>query len=100
MALLEVKKEHSQQFESPWPKILILAAVGLCNSLATMTSIPFHSQMIMDFGLVDRRSETGYYAGFINSASFLGRVLTASAWGFAADRFGRKPVITFMMATV
>ena len=54
---------------------------------------PYASNMVMDFGLTEDRSAIGYYAGFLCGGVMLGRALGASFWGYAANRYGRKPVL-------
>lgn len=39
----------------------------------------------------------GFLAGFVASSFTLGRTLMSYFWGWAADRFGRKPVMIWSM---
>eukprot|EP00359_Climacostomum_virens_P008891 CAMPEP_0204907500 /NCGR_PEP_ID=MMETSP1397-20131031/6637_1 /ASSEMBLY_ACC=CAM_ASM_000891 /TAXON_ID=49980 /ORGANISM="Climacostomum Climacostomum virens, Strain Stock W-24" /LENGTH=398 /DNA_ID=CAMNT_0052076677 /DNA_START=237 /DNA_END=1430 /DNA_ORIENTATION=- len=48
----------------------------------------------MDFGLVDDRSKTGYYAGFLGAAFMVGRGISSPFWGHAMDKYGRKPTLS------
>jgi MFS family permease len=75
------------------PKTAAIRVVGLCgmlNNIFNLSVYPYVQMMMMDFGLVDGRSETGYYSCAIISAFFLGRGLLASVWGCAIDHHGRK----------
>ena len=39
--------------------------------------------------------QPGYYASLLTSAFTVGNVISTYPWGYFADRFGRKPVMTF-----
>lgn len=41
---------------------------------------------------------TGYYAGYVGSALGFGRFLSAYAWGYICDSYGRKPALVIGMA--
>lgn len=47
--------------------------------------------MVKSFGISEE--DTGYYAGLVASAMFLGRTLGCYFWGWLADKIGRRPVI-------
>ncbi|CAD6268824.1 unnamed protein product [Miscanthus lutarioriparius] len=49
--------------------------------------------MIRDLHAAKRTEDIGLYAGFVGASFMLGRCLTSTAWGIAADRIGRKPVV-------
>lgn len=63
------------------------------NALMFTIVFPMASQMIMYFGLVKNRSETGYWVGFLGGSIMLGRFLSAPAWGWLCDHWGRKPTM-------
>lgn len=56
--------------------------------------------MIMDFGLVDERSKTGYYAGFLGAAFMIGRGIGSPFWGHFMDKYGRKPTLAIALFCV
>lgn len=56
--------------------------------------------MVEDFHVAKSDTKIAYYAGFIGSAFMLGRFVTSTPWGLAADRYGRKPVIIFGTASI
>lgn len=56
--------------------------------------------MIRDLGVAKRTEDIGFYAGFVGASFMFGRCLTSTAWGIAADRIGRKPVIVFGISSV
>ena len=39
--------------------------------------------------------QPGYYTSWLTSAFTIGNVISTYPWGCFADRFGRKPVMTF-----
>jgi MFS family permease len=70
----------------------VLLAV-FTNSLMYTVVFPMASRMVMYFGLVDNRSETGYYVGVIGGVMMVGRFLSSPVWGWLCDHWGRRPVI-------
>lgn len=54
----------------------------------------------MDYGLAEDRSATGYYTGFLCGSLMLGRALGAPFWGWAADQWGRKPVLLISLFSI
>jgi MFS family permease len=49
--------------------------------------------MIMFYGLVKNESETGYWVGFLGGSIMFGRFLSAPAWGWLCDHWGRRPTL-------
>ena len=37
--------------------------------------------------------EAGYYSGIVAASMMAGRLVSSYAWGCAADKFGRRPVL-------
>jgi len=50
--------------------------------------------------VVERTEHIGFYAGFVGASFMLGRCLTSTVWGIAADRIGRKPIVMFGIFSV
>ena len=71
----------------------------LVNSLMFTIVFPISSKMIMYFGLVDDRSETGYWVGVLCGIIMLGRFLSSPVWGHLCDSWGRRPVVLIGIAT-
>jgi MFS family permease len=65
----------------------------------TQQLFPYANSLVMSFGLVDSRNDTGYYVGLIASVTMLGRAVSAPFWGHMADVHGRKPIITLSLAS-
>jgi MFS family permease len=63
------------------------------NSLMFTIVFPMASQMIMYFGLVENRTETGYWVGMLGGVMMLGRFISSPFWGYLCDKWGRKPVL-------
>ncbi|XP_043688441.1 probable peptide/nitrate transporter At3g43790 isoform X2 [Telopea speciosissima] len=61
---------------------------GCCPSFG---SAPY--ALIRDLHIAKRVEDIGFYAGFVGSSFMIGRALTSTLWGMAADRYGRKPII-------
>uniref|UniRef100_A0A7N0T7C4 Major facilitator superfamily (MFS) profile domain-containing protein n=2 Tax=Kalanchoe fedtschenkoi TaxID=63787 RepID=A0A7N0T7C4_KALFE len=77
----------------PYKSLMFVWIIVLAASLPISSLFPFLYFMIDDFHIAKREEDIGFYAGFVGSAFMLGRALTSIAWGTAADRYGRKPVI-------
>ncbi|KAF7847931.1 hypothetical protein BT93_L2440 [Corymbia citriodora subsp. variegata] len=77
----------------PIRELLSIWIVVLCSALTVSSLFPYLYFMIRDFHIAKREEDIGYYAGYVGSSLFLGRVLTSILWGIVADRCGRKPVI-------
>jgi MFS family permease len=56
--------------------------------------------MVLDFGLVKDRSETGTYAWMILSSFFLSRAFSSIIYGFVIDKYGRKPALMVCMISM
>jgi len=74
-----------------------LLTVGLSNftNALTLTVVfAFAGEMVhKHYKMVESASEAGYYAGFVVSAFYFGRVIGNSFWGTFADKHGRKPCL-------
>ena len=69
------------------------------NSLMFTIVFPISSKMIMYFGLVDSRTETGYWTGLLSGVVLLGRFLSSPVWGMLCDNWGRRPVMLIGIIT-
>lgn len=56
--------------------------------------------MVLNFGLTSDEADTGYYAGFIGGAFFVGAFISSFFWGLSTDRWGRKKNLLVSMALV
>ncbi|GAB4859277.1 Probable peptide/nitrate transporter At3g43790 [Ancistrocladus abbreviatus] len=77
----------------PYKQFSYIWLVSLCTALPTTSLFPFLYFMIRDFGIAKQVEDIGFYAGFVGSSFMVGRALTSIAWGMAADRYGRRPII-------
>ena len=71
-------------------KVKLVAICILANALQIGAIFPYLPQMIMDFGLVEGRSSSGYYAWLLVSAFYIGRGIGAPIFGKVIDKRGRK----------
>jgi len=84
----------------PYGNFLYVWIVTLCTSLPISSLFPFLYFMIRDLHVAKRTEDIGFYAGFVGASFMFGRCLTSTAWGIAADRIGRKPVVMFGIFSV
>ncbi|XP_066360228.1 protein ZINC INDUCED FACILITATOR-LIKE 1-like isoform X2 [Miscanthus floridulus] len=64
-----------------------------CHTRSSCISGSSAFLLIRDLHVAKRTEDIGFYAGFVGASFMLGRCLTSSVWGIAADRIGRKPVV-------
>ena len=89
----------------PYGQLVLFTVCNLANGLSisvsfTQSMYPYASNMVMDFGLTEDRSATGYYAGFLCGGIMLGRAIGAPFWGYAADKYGRKPILLISLGSI
>lgn len=71
-------------------RIVILAFILFFNSITTAYVDTFLPDMMLMFGVVKSKTESGKPASWLFSAFFFGRFLSANYWGILIDRHGRK----------
>ncbi|KAJ3313769.1 hypothetical protein HDV04_001573 [Boothiomyces sp. JEL0838] len=54
---------------------------------------PFVYFMVRDFGIAKNETEIGNYVGLLTSSFCLAQFLTSLPWGWASDRYGRRPIL-------
>ncbi|CAO2147531.1 unnamed protein product, partial [Urochloa humidicola] len=84
----------------PYKEFLYVWMISLTAALPISSLFPFLYFMIRDLNVAKRTEDIGFYAGFVGASFMLGRCLTSTAWGIAADRIGRKPVVVFGIFSV
>ena len=89
----------------PHGQLVLFTLCNIANGLSisvqtTQAMYPYASNMVMDFGLTEDRSSTGYYAGFLCGGVMIGRAIGAPFWGWFADKYGRKPVLLISLLSV
>ncbi|XP_039802560.1 protein ZINC INDUCED FACILITATOR-LIKE 1-like [Panicum virgatum] len=84
----------------PYGSFIYVWIVTLCTALPISSLFPFLYFMIRDLNVAKRTEDIGFYAGFVGASFMFGRCLTSTAWGIAADRIGRKPVVMFGIFSV
>ncbi|KAF2810769.1 MFS general substrate transporter [Mytilinidion resinicola] len=97
----EQHQDEIEEEDEPLPigQILLLCFARLMEPIAFFGIFPFLNKMIHETGGVDK-ADVGFYSGLIESLFSLTQVCVMIAWGRAADRIGRKPVLVFSLCGV
>ncbi|KAI2613340.1 MFS general substrate transporter [Hypoxylon sp. NC1633] len=84
----------SKPEDKPLPKVQIffLCCARLVEPIAFFSIFPYINQMVQENGQLDE-VDVGFYGGMIESLFSLTQMLVMLAWGRAADRWGRKPIL-------
>lgn len=77
----------------PYKEFLYVWVICLTAALPVSSLFPYLYFMIRDLHVAKTTEDIGFYAGFVGASFMLGRCLTSTVWGIAADRIGRKPVV-------
>ncbi|KAK0730422.1 major facilitator superfamily domain-containing protein [Lasiosphaeris hirsuta] len=81
----------------PTQQLAILAIARFAEPLALTSVFPYLPEMIRSFGV--EHNEVARWAGFTGAVFSICQSITAVPWGRASDKFGRKPVILFGLAS-
>lgn len=60
----------------------------------------FAGVLSADLGWVEDKNEAGFVAGWLQSSNVCGRIITSTAWGFVAARYGPKLVLGNTLAAI
>ncbi|CAK9064924.1 Protein ZINC INDUCED FACILITATOR-LIKE 1 (Protein ZIF-LIKE 1) [Durusdinium trenchii] len=60
----------------------------------------FAGVLSADLGWVADKNEAGFVAGWLQSSNVCGRIVTSTAWGFVAARYGPKVVLSYTLASL
>lgn len=71
-----------------------------CAAFVFTVVFPFANDMVMTFGIVQDRNETGYWVGLIATSLMIGRVISSPIWGCIMDSWGRRPVTLFALISM
>jgi len=77
-------------------QIFALSICGLADPIAFFCILPFVPFMIEELGHIEK-AQVGFYAGLIESLFSVIQMLTMFLWGKAADKWGRKPILSVSM---
>ncbi|KAF7309137.1 Major facilitator superfamily multidrug-resistance DHA1 sub-family [Mycena kentingensis (nom. inval.)] len=81
---------------TPLPKLqlFILVLIQFAEPITAIVIYPFIVEFVRSTGITGGdESQTGYYAGMIESIFFLAECLTVVQFGRASDKYGRRPVL-------
>lgn len=75
---------------TPLPKgiLAVLYSLLLFNAMTMTMVFSYLPKLVKSFGTSE--VDTGYYAGLIASALFVGRLIFSFVWGYIADQKGKK----------
>ncbi|KAI1822616.1 major facilitator superfamily transporter [Xylaria intraflava] len=83
---------HRPEKPLPIVQILFLCYARMTEPLAFFSIFPYINKMVRENGNL-AEADMGFYSGLIESLFSLTQMIVMVAWGRAADRFGRKPVL-------
>jgi len=94
-------QSQGQNQNKPLPKfqIFLLCYARLIEPVAFFSIFPYINQMVRENGDLDE-ADMGFYSGLIESLFSLTQMVVMVAWGRAADRVGRKPVLVVSLLGV
>ena len=81
----------------PWLPIIAVCAFWLASSAFWCAPVPYMPFFVHEIHPSSSLQQIGYVSGWVIAAAQLGQMLTSIAWGMAADRIGRRPVLLFCM---
>ncbi|KPI34493.1 uncharacterized protein AB675_11047 [Cyphellophora attinorum] len=81
----------------PARQLSILALCRFAEPIAMTSVYPYIPEMVQSFDVPT--DEIAKYAGLMSAVFSLSQALTGIAWGRAADRVGRKPMILFALTS-
>jgi len=92
--------DNGTEDDKPLPKdqILFLCFARVVEPIAFFCIFPFINQMIRDTGVAEE--DVGFYSGLIESLFSLTQMVLMIPWGWAADYWGRKPILVSSLAGV
>eukprot|EP00924_Labyrinthula_sp_SR-Ha-C_P005835 snap_masked-scaffold_14-processed-gene-6.35-mRNA-1 protein AED:0.40 eAED:0.40 QI:0/0/0/0.5/1/1/2/0/453 len=80
--------------------LFALCLASFANAYSTTYIFSFVGFLAVDISDLKDTNESGYLAGFISSSMFFGRVLSSAAWGYLADKKGRKPTLIASLISI
>ncbi|RDA89125.1 hypothetical protein CP532_2274 [Ophiocordyceps camponoti-leonardi (nom. inval.)] len=81
----------------PVQQLVILVVARLAEPLAYTSIYPYLPEMISDFGIP--QADIARWAGLTTAVFAVSQGVAAVPWGRASDRYGRKPIVLFGLAS-
>lgn len=89
----------SESDSTPLPALsmIVLSITMLGEFLSANVAMPFLLFMVKGFGEISDEAQIAFWTGILVSAFFLTQFLTSLLWATAADRHGRRLVLTMSL---
>ncbi|KAG2154186.1 uncharacterized protein EDB93DRAFT_1133165 [Suillus bovinus] len=89
----------SESDSTPLPALsmIVLSITMLGEFLSANVAMPFLLFMVKGFGEINDEAQIAFWTGILVSAFFLTQFLTSLLWATAADRHGRRLVLTLSL---
>ncbi|KAG1747361.1 hypothetical protein EDB19DRAFT_1686930 [Suillus lakei] len=89
----------SESASTPLPvlSMIVLSITMLGEFLSANVAMPFLLFMVKEFGEISDEAQIAFWTGILVSAFFLTQFLTSLLWATAADRHGRRLVLTLSL---
>lgn len=83
-----------------WRPVAALCLASCAHFYSVCSIFSYAGIMSTELGWAADRDSAGTFAGFLQSANVLGRMPTATFWGWYSDRFGAKSGLCWSMALI
>ncbi|KAG2139370.1 hypothetical protein BD769DRAFT_1663242 [Suillus cothurnatus] len=92
-----LRRSESDSTPLPALSMIVLSITMLGEFLSANVAMPFLLFMVKGFGEISDEAQIAFWTGILVSAFFLTQFLTSLLWATAADRHGRRLVLTLSL---
>ncbi|KAG1869907.1 hypothetical protein F4604DRAFT_1772380 [Suillus subluteus] len=92
-----LRSSESDSTPLPALSMIVLSITMLGEFLSANVAMPFLLFMVKGFGEISDEAQIAFWTGILVSAFFLTQFLTSLLWATAADRHGRRLVLTLSL---